>query len=269
MHKFIKIFIIIILFMMNTLSFGQEGSDSKIKISKKTFGIQVGAAHFQNVSMNLLNFQQEILTSSENIVPVNLMATFFYYFTPSLAVRFSSGYGFSQHKSNHEIDYGKIDMMNLKVNDTSTFTATGFPTEVAVIFKTPFDARANLFFYLGAGLGYYVYNYQAEGALKKLTSKTNAKISAEEYINPEMTLSGSAQFFIMGLEININPRVSASLEVSKLGWSSMILTQDILKQDVEAGVITNERKYGYSRQDYPVKNGVEDITIALGLNWNL
>jgi hypothetical protein len=158
---------------------------------------------------------------------------------------------------------------NLKLKDTATFSATGFPTEIALIFKTPFDARANLFFHFGVGFGYYVYNYQAEGKFQQLNSKTEAKIVEEEYVNPQVTLAGGAQFFIMGLEMNINPRVSASLEVSKIGWSLMNLTQDILQQDVEAGEITNEKKYGFSRQDYSVKNGFEDIAVSLGLNWSL
>ncbi|MCU0645428.1 MAG: hypothetical protein MUC94_14380, partial [bacterium] len=130
-------------------------------------------------------------------------------------------------------------------------------------------ARANLFFHFGVGFGYYVYNYQAEGKFQQLNSKTEAKIVEEEYVNPQVTLAGGAQFFIMGLEMNINPRVSASLEVSKIGWSLMNLTQDILQQDVEAGEITNEKKYGFSRQDYSVKNGFEDIAVSLGLNWSL
>ena len=269
MLKLLKFVTILSLIFMNINSYSQQESDSKIMLSKKTFGFRVGTGYFQNVRMNLFNFDQQLLATSDDLVPVNLKVNFSYYFIPSLAVRFSSGYGFSKQKNTNEIDYGKIDLQNLKLNESSTFSAAGFPTEAALIFKTPFDARANMFFHLGIGFGYYAYNYQAEGKFQKLTSKTSEKIVTEKYINPQMTLSGGAQFFIMGLEMNINPRVSALLEVSKIGWSLMILTQDILKQDVESGEITNERKYGYSRQDYAVKNGLEDIAISLGLNWNL
>ncbi len=269
MRKLLKVFIILNLIFMNGSSWSQEKSDSKITLSKKTFSFQVGTAHFQNVKLNLFNFDQELLTSSDDLVPVDLKVNFAYYFTPSVAVKFSSGYGFSKQKNVNEIDYGKINVNNLKLKDTATFSATGFPTEIALIFKTPFDARANLFFHFGVGFGYYVYNYQAEGKFRQLNSKTEEKIVEEEYVNPQVTLSGGAQFFIMGLEMNINPRVSASLEVSKIGWSLMTLTQDVLKQDVEAGEIINETKYGFSRQDYSVKNGFEDIAVSLGLNWNL
>jgi len=269
MRKLLKVFIILNLIIMSVDSWSQEKSDAKITLSKKTFGFQVGTAHFQNVRLNLFNFDQELLTSSDDLVPVDLKVNFAYYFTPSVAVKFASGYGFSEQKNVNEIDYGKIDMQNLKLTDSATFSATGFPTEIALIFKTPFDARANLFFHFGVGFGYYVYNYQAEGKFRQLMSKTAEKIIEEEYVNPQVSLSGGAQFFIMGLEMNINSRVSASLEVSKIGWSLMTLTQDILKQDIEAGEITNEKKYGFSRQDYSVKNGFEDIAVSLGLNWNL
>lgn len=269
MVKLLKFVIFVSLIFMDVNAYCQQESDSKIMLSKKTFGFQVGTGYFQNVRMNLFNFDQQLLATSDDLVPVNLKVNFSYYFIPSLAIRFSSGYGFSKQKNASEIDYGEIDVQNLKSHESSTFSAAGFPTEAALIFKTPFDARATMFFHLGIGIGYYVYNYQAEGKFRELTSKTNEKIIAEEYANPQMTLSGGAQFFIMGLEININSRLSALLEVTKVGWSLMTLTQDILKQDVESGKITNERKYGFSRQDYTVKNGFEDLAVSLGLNWNL
>lgn len=269
MLKLVKFGIIMSLIFMHITSYSQQESDSKIMLSKKTFGFLVGTGYFQNVRMNLFNFDQQLFAASDDLVPVNLKINFSYYFIPSLAIRFSSGYVFSRQKSTNEIDYGRINLQDLKVNERSTFTASGFPTEAALVFKTPFDARANTFFHLGIGVGYYAFNYQAEGKFQKLTSKTSEKIVVEEYVNPQMTLSGGAQFFIMGLEMNITPRVSAFFEVSKIGWSAMSLRQDILKQEVEAGKITTEIKYGHFRQDYPVKNGFEDIAISLGLNWNL
>lgn len=269
MRKMLMLIIPLFLFLAHNNCYGQEESDSKIKLSNKTFGFQLGTARFQSVRMSLVDFDQELLTSSDDLVPIDMKVNFSYYFIPAIAIRFSSGYGFTKQTHTQELDYGKIDIQNLKTQDSATFSAEGFPAEIALIFKTPFDARAKLFFHVGIGVGYYVYDFQAEGKYLARNSKTLEKIKSEEYFSPQMTLSGGAQFFILGLEMSIDSRVSASLDVTKIGWSWMNLNQDILKQDNDGSQITYESKYGSSRQNYSVKNGFEDLSIALGLNWSL
>jgi hypothetical protein len=59
------------------------------------------------------------------------------------------------------------------------------------------------------------------------------------------------------------------LEVGKVGWTSMKLIGDIVKQEIESGEVAYERKYGYHQKDYIVKNGFDDVAISLGLFWNL
>jgi len=268
MSKLSLVISILTIISVSTPTWSQE-EPKEILLSKKTFGISMGTGLFQQVRMNLTNFDQTIIAVSENLIPLSFKANFNYHFTLKLALRFSSGYGFSRQKIYSEIDYGIINLRDSKIEDGATFSMTGFPAEIALLFQTPIDVRANLFVHFGIGVGYYAYNYQAEGISKELTSKTLTPKWKESYLNPQMTLSGSAQFFILGFDLNISPRIGATLEMSKVGLSMMRLKGDILKQEVEAGTIATEKKYGYYRQDYPVQNGFEDIAVSFGIFWQL
>jgi len=263
------ILLILVFLLINSNAWSQEESESTIELSRKTFGINLGTGFFQHINLDLVNFDQEILTTSDNLIPINFKANFSYYFTPKLAIRFSSGYGLSRQKSHKEIDFSKIHSKDVISKNESKFTVTGFPAEVALLFQTAVDPRANIFLHFGIGLGYYVYNYKAEGTSEELESKTNKWNMEENYINPEINLSGGAQFFVLGFDINIGPKVGATLEFSKIGWSMMKLTRDIVSQEIDAGEIAYETKYGYERQDYAVMNGFNDIGVSLGIFWQL
>ncbi len=247
----------------------QEEAESKIELSKKTFGINVGTGLFQHVKLNLVNFNQEVLATSENIVPINFKANFNYYFTPNLAIRFSSGYGFYQQKMNSEIDFDKIHTKESIEKHEANFSVTGFPAEAVLVFQAPLDARALIFFHFGFGIGYYAYNYEAEGTLAGFDSRTNQQTLKEKYINPKITLSGGAQFFILGFDVNIAPGIVAALEFSKAGWSMMKLKRDVVAQEIEAEKVSYEIKYGYEQEDYTVRNGFDDLAVSMGIFWQL
>ena len=265
-----SIFLILtIVFWVNVPTWSQDQSIAKNEPNKMTLGIDLGAGFFQHVKMNLMNFKQEVVATSDNIIPTNIRANFSYYLTPTVAVRFSSGYGFSVQKDKGNIDYGKIDSMNAKLADESIFSMAGFPLETALIFQKPIDTQENILFHIGIGVGYYSYNYKAEGKFKESNSELNKIRWKEEYRTPETTLSGWAQFFVLGLNINLNQNMAASFEVSKIGLSSMRLVTDIIKQEVYDREITNELMYGYRQHDYKTKGGFEDIAISLGIYWKL
>ncbi|MDZ7263134.1 MAG: hypothetical protein ONB16_01025 [candidate division KSB1 bacterium] len=259
---------LIFLLSLHSLASGQNDA-KEIQLSKKAFSITVGNGLFQQVRMELLNFDNQIIATSGSFIPLNFKANFHYYFTPKLALRFSSGYGFFQSSSEDMIDYGILHMQENKIEEIASFSVTGFPAELAVLFQAPLDVRANMFFHFGLGIGYYAYNYQAEGTLKQFNSKTKLQLLKENYINPEMTLSGFAQFFLIGFDLSLNNRLGAMIEISKAGLGRLKLTRDIVKQEVSSGKIVNETKYGVSRQDYPFPIGLDDIAISFGLIWQL
>lgn len=269
MSKYTLIVYVLLFSLIVSNLHSQEQAEAKIELSKKTFGLNIGTGLFQNITMSLTNFQQEILTTSDNLIPINFKANFSYYFTPKLAIRFSSGYGFAQQKDLSKFDYSKIHLKETITRDESKFSVTGFPAEVAMIFQTPIDVRANTFLHFGIGLGYYIYNYKAEGTAREVDAETNIQQWEENYSNPAMTLSGGAQFFVLGFDINIGRNVGATLEVAKAGWSRMRLTRDIVIQQIESGEVEYENKYGYLQQDYLVKNGFDDLAVSLGIFWQL
>jgi len=266
MLKQLLIFIILVVnipcFSQNQTSL-QEGSD------KMTLGLNFGTGFFQHIKMNLTNFNQENITTSDNLVSTNIKASFNYYITPKVAVRFSSGYGFARQTSVGEVDYGAIDSMNVKIDNESIFSMVGFPVETTLLFQTAIDNNENLLIHVGIGMGYYSYNYKAEGSLKESYSESNETKLTEEYINPEMTLSGWAQFFTLGLNINLSQNMGASLEISKIGLSYMHIRNDIIKQQIDDHEIEYEYNYGYRQQDYKSRSGLEDVAISLGIYWRL
>ncbi len=248
---------------------GQDQPEKKIELSRKNFGFQIGSGLFQKVNLNLTNFDQQVVATSEHLLPLDLKASFYYFFTPNLAIRFASGYGFSQQKAKDYLDFSKIHVGQKIYQSQSLFSVAGFPAEAVLLFQTPIDVRANSFLHFGIGLGYYVYNYQARGTIAELNAKTMVMLQEKKYRSPELTLSGAAQFFVLGFEIKVTSRMAAILELSKLGWSSMNLTQDHVHQQVESGKITFEYQYGFWKQNYGTRNGFEDIAMSLGVLWQL
>ena len=269
MNKHSIILIILALLLINSNTWSQEEPESTIELSRKLFSINLGSGFFQNVNLDLVSFDQQILTTSDNLIPKNFKASFSYYFIPNLAIRFSSGYGYAQQKNQNNIDYSKIYLKDIVAKDEATFSVTGFPAEVTMLFQTPIDVRANSFLHFGIGFGYYIYNYKAEGTVAELNTETNTKKWEENYSNPEINLAGGAQFFVLGFDIKLGSQVGATLEFSKVGWSRLKLTRDITSQQIEAGEVDYEYKYGLSQQDYTVKNGFNDMAVSLGLFWQL
>jgi len=269
MIKSLVILIILTSILIGTPVRSQQPSEAKVELSKKVFGINLGTAFFQHVNLELVNFDQKVLATSDHLIPMNIKAYFSYYFTPKLAIRFSSGYGFFQQEDQNRIDNSKIYAGDTIAKQTARFSVTGFPAEVTLLFQTPIDVRANSFLHFGVGIGYYIYNYKAEGNATQLNSETSQKIWEQDYANPEINLAGGAQFFVLGFDIKLGAGVGASLEFSKVGWSLMRLNRDALNQQVEAGKVEFQYEYGYWQRDYPVKNGFDDMAVTLGVFWQL
>lgn len=259
----------LILLLFSIPLHGQEQEANRIELSRKNFGFQLGSGLFQKVNVHLSDFDQQVIATSDDLLPLDLKASFYYFFTPNLAVRFASGYGFSEQKATNHLDYSKIHLDEKIYQSETLFSVAGFPAEVTVLFQTPIDVRANSFLNFGIGLGYYVYNYQAKGTIRQLNAKTNIPMEQEKYRSPELTLSGPAQFFVMGLETKVTSRMAAILELSKIGWSNMKLTQDYVSQSVESGSITFEYQYGFWQRHYGTKSGFDDIAMSLGVLWQL
>jgi len=269
-----KVTIILLIFLfLNVPNLCQGQTSIRNLPNKMTLGLNLGTGLFQNIKMDLVNFDQEILVTSDNLVPTTFKANFNYYITPNVAVRFSSGYGFTRQTYSDKSDFRNIDDLDIILTDEAIFTMDGFPLETALIFQTAVDKNQNISVYIGLGFGYYAYNFKAKGTFN-YTEFVNAAepdtIKWEEnYLNPEMSLSGVAQFFVLGLNINLGQNFGASFEISKIGLSYMRLKSDIIKQEIAGHNVTYEVKYGSRRHDYKKKNGLDDVAITAGIFWRL
>lgn len=237
----------------------------KIEIPRSKLGISLGTGFFQDVKLNLVDYNHQIFNSSDELVPSCIKAYYWYNITPQLAFRFSSGLCFSRQTDNGLVDYEQIDSMSVRYKDKSIFSMEGFPAELALIFQYPIDQHKNILVNFGVGFGYYAYNYRAEGNYTQIPTKTDAVTWIEEYVNPEYTLSGVAQFFLLGLHLNLNKNVGAFFELSKVGLSVMKIDQDMIKQKVYNHEVEYTEKYGYRQRDYSVQNGFNDLTMAVGI----
>lgn len=258
----IKKFTIFIFLIITFCGVVQSQSEDVAIFQKSILGIEYGTGFFQQVRLNLTNFDGEILATSENLVPTIFKANFHYYFTPNFALRFASGYGFAYQANKFFVDYSIIDTLNLQLKDNTTFLMSGFPVETALIAQTSLDAQDKFMVHFGLGIGFYTYNYRAEGTFKQF--QEDKKPSEQEYINPEMTLSGWAQYFTAGMNIQINQYIGASFEVAKVGFSQMKIENDVVKQVRYDSNTINDFKYGNQIQNYSTKSGLEDLAISAG-----
>jgi len=269
MSKNLLTSIIITILLMNVPLFSQETTQTLIQISQMRLGINFGTSYFQHMRLDLKNFNDDIIATSDYLVPTQFKADFYYDFNPNFAIRFSSGYSFAQQNNRNEIDFGQLDSMDVKLYDNAHFSVAGFPIETAIIFRTALDKNQNILVHAGLGLGYYSYNYRSEGSYEEAYSESNQTKWEENYQNPDITLSGWAQFFTVGFNLNLGRSIGASFELSKIGLSFLHLKRDVVKQFVYAHEVEYKIRYGYQKNDYKTKNGFEDLAISVGIYWKL
>ncbi len=255
--------------MLLLLLFQSSGWGQTPAESNKSIGVIFGTGFFQQTRLELTNFKQEIIATSDYLVPTNFKADFSYYLTPHFALRFSSGYAFARQVNKYFVDYSRLDSAEVKFSDKARFTMSGFPVETAMIFQMPVDADNTLFFHVGLGMGYYAYNYRTSGITKEASSVTDRVNWQEEYLVPDVTLSGWAQFILFGIHLHVSKNVGASFELSKVGLSYVKIKQDIARLDIYGREIQNQFIYGVRQQDYNAQTGFDDVALSLGIYWRL
>ncbi|MBD3287191.1 hypothetical protein GF337_00160 [candidate division KSB1 bacterium] len=255
--------------LIATTNWSQAQTSRTDYVPFTSMAVKFGTGFFQDMQLNLTNFENEVIATSDQLVPATLQAEFNYYFHPKVGLRFSSGYGYSQVDDKSAVNYEIIDTDEAIYRNKSTFKMSGFPVELAIVFRNSISQSQNIFLKLGLGVGYYAYNFRSEGALRKLDGETSELIWEELYSNPELSLSGAAQFFLFGMDINITSEIGATLELSKVGLSFVKVKQDVVEQVIFNREIENQIKYGYWERAYHPQNGLDDIALSVGIFWKL
>ena len=261
--------ILLLIILITTTAWSQTNTPKAEYQPFSTMAVKFGTGFFQNMTLDLVNFENQVITSSDQMVPATLQAEFNYFFHPNVAVRFSSGYGYSQFEDKGYVNYGIIDTEQAKYHNKATFKMTGFPVDLAILFRNSVSKDQNIFLKLGLGVGYYAYNFKSDGELRKIDAETNALIWEEQYSNPTLSLSGAAQYFVFGMDINISSKIGASFELSKVGLSFVKVKQDVVEQVIYNREVENQIKYGYWERAYHPQNGLDDIALSVGLYWRL
>lgn len=263
-----SIFIIIVLLWISSV-YSQEARRNIVNSGFSYLGLKTGIGFFQNINLDLTDFTDQVIASSDQMVPTNIQAEYTYYFHPKVGIRFSSGYCFSIDGGKNLYETDGIDSAAVMYRGESTFSMSGFPADLAVIFRNAITDKKDVFLKMGIGFGYYAYNYKSEGELKKVQILTNDRLWIEQYRNPEITLSGFAQFFIVGMDVQFTKNLGATIEMSKVGMSNMKITKDLIEQEVYDREISNEIKYGYDEKSYQPQSGFDDVALTFGVFWRL
>lgn len=258
-----KICIIICVCLLTTPALAQE------QTSQNAVGITFGTGFFQHTELTLTDFQGRTIATSDILVPTNFKASFRYFIVPNFAVQFASGYAFARQEDKSIRNLSQLDSLDVKYINNSKFSMSGFPLETSIIFQAAVDPRNKLLFHVGLGVGYYAYNFKTEGSFREVNTGTNATTSEESYMVPELTLSGWAQFIVMGLNININENIGATFEISKVGLSYVTLREDVARLEIDDGEIENQFIYGVNQRDYNAQRGLDDVSMTLGIYWRL
>lgn len=271
MKKYNIIVSIILIFALYTAS---AGNTQETGYSKQTLAVTTGTGFFQNVQINLMDYQSRVIATSEAFMPATIKASYHYYFTPHVALRFSSGYGFARQTKENEMDFSKIDSTNSIISNQTTFSMSGFPIETAVIFEAGINDKIS--FHLGLGGGYYSYVFTSKGKIIneswEYSQSSGIKISNNEteYTSPNETLYGWAQFFVFGMNIDLTNHIGASLELSKMGMNYLFLEKDVIKPVVDSdNEVEYKIRYGYHKQRYTHQSGFDEMIWSVGLFWKL
>lgn len=223
-------------------------------------GVDYGLSIIQTSQLSLA--VQQVGTVGA-IVPKNIRGRVEFALNPYTLVRVAGGYGSTEEKQESEATFSS----GLNSSAEAEFSSSGFLGEGALIYQVPIDDKSVFAVRFGLGAGYYSYNFKQKGFQEQVFG---GQVAREEYEEPEVKISGFAQSFIIGLMIGGNAKVSATVEVAKLGLSFMKTTQDIEETliDPNTGDET-KRKVGERKADFNASNGLEDLAISVGLNLNL
>lgn len=238
--------------------------------NKLSIGIDYGSGIIQGGSIFLYDYDGNVFDISNPIIPKNIRCRIEILLSRYFIARFSVGYGMTKqgmdYSMNRPSDYSTGPS---KYESEAKYSASGFPIEGTIIFSVPVDKKEICSFYFGLGIGYYNYTFKAEGFYEQSGSDFSSYNYRENYVTPDVKLSGFGQFFMTGMNIQFISRLGAFIEVSKLGLSLLKEKSDIFFITVEDHEITHTEIIGEQKIDYKAKNGFKDVGLSIGIRLNL
>ena len=206
-------------------------------LSAVDFGISYGIGAF-NYSYN---------TGS----PKNLNVHVFTNINPNTKLGISGGYGISTYKN--KINYSDSAQPDNKLDQS----IKGLQIESELLFGK-FEEFSLVNPFIGIGLGYYKFSYVSE------------EDSGYSYNDDEddftWVFNGLAQYFTFGFDVNINYRLTAFLQLKKMGFSFVKFRRDLTNYDYETD---HDEVIGSVVGDYNASWGLIDTGISFGFRYKL
>jgi hypothetical protein len=200
------------------------------------------------------------------LIPKNLRGRLELSLSPSFLLRFSAGYGLAKNKATSTASSQTAGNLTLTRTEAKS-KVSGFPVEATMIWQIPLDQEERFGVHFGLGGGFYSYKFKAEGFYELTGSPFPSNNRRDNLKNPDLKISGLAQFFVAGVSLRLNSAARATFEISKMGFSDLKA-----KQNGERSNFTGpsfERFKGTSEEDYNAGSGFNDVAFALGLSMNL
>ncbi|MBN2012435.1 hypothetical protein JW960_24110 [candidate division KSB1 bacterium] len=232
-------------------------------------GLMAGTSAMQGMSLSLYDLNRQEIATSSPLTPAQLIAFYQRGVTQHVAVRFLSGYTWGRQIDQVQFDYSKVQLEGDEVHSSeSKFFISGFPIEMSVLFHNSIGESGAVSWHCGIGAGHYTYNFEAKGTIN-VKNVVTLRHSKTEYSNDPYTLSGWAQFFVLGFQVQLNDKMGAICELSKIGFSGLYLEQDVMQDVIVDGEVERKIPYGYTKQQYLPETGLNDVAVSVGIFWKL
>lgn len=229
--------------------------------SRLAVGVDYGMSMIQASPSSLSRF---ILFPSGVMTPNNLRGHIDFNASSSFVLRFSMGYGATKENTEYTgtLQSNGVDGSE-QLHRKTNVKVSGFPVEGAMLFQLPLDNEQRVGVHFGLGGGYYSYTFKGEFISETKGSSIPSENYSTRFEFPEMTISGPAQFFLLGFDLRLNSRLRGTLELSKLGLSG-------LKQKQEEKYESNSYESKTQRNDkYNAANGLNDVAFSFGVSLQL
>lgn len=214
-------------------------------------GVDFGSGIVQATPFQTISLSEGESTGA--LVPKNVRGRFELPMNENVVLRFAGGYGSTTEKYEAEAaDGGASFTEELEIK------VSGFPIDGAILFQAPIGANGAVNIRGGIGIGFYSYNVTAEYSSQQTAG---GQTFTETFELPDTKISGLAQSFILGFTINISSSISGVLELSKMGFSMIKVTQDIENDEGNA--------IGEWKVDHNAANGLDDLGVLMGINFHL
>jgi len=153
----------------------------------------------------------------------------------------------------------------------------GFSASTALLFPFSMGRNRILSIYPGVGGGYYKYQFSGEWNVKDEEIDHNgiSTVYTAKGDYEKASISGVAQFFLIGIDVKAGSRLHFFFETSKMGLSMLRQVRELEYHVYEPDITgtkytkTFQKKIGEIKSDFNAKSGLSDIGFLFGVKMSI